>query len=257
MVNIKYVCNIVRKDILEAKGEQGIIVSVLVIPFIFSILLPLLVIVGGTNNTLVNFIGGIHIFIEQLPNDIFPINISKNNAIIYAVLMYFFIPFFLLIPVIVSTILSTSSFTGEREKKTIEGLLYTPITNKELMLGKILSSFLPAIIVTWISITVFGVIINLFSINTMEKLVFPNLNWIIIGGLIAPLITFLSISLVIAISHKMKTSKSAQSVSMLLILPIIGFLISQASGLFLFGTKISLILVSVLIVLDFSRWCKL
>ncbi|HEC2181452.1 TPA: ABC transporter permease subunit, partial [Staphylococcus delphini] len=156
--------------------------------------------------------------------------------------------------VIVSTILSTSSFTGEREKKTIEGLLYTPITNKELMLGKILSSFLPAIIVTWISITVFGVIINIFSINTMDKLVFPNLNWIIIGGLIAPLITFLSISLVIAISHKMKTSKSAQSVSMLLILPIIGFLISQASGLFLFGTKISLILVSVLIVLDFSTY---
>ncbi|MBA8760070.1 ABC transporter permease subunit [Staphylococcus coagulans] len=252
MVNIKNVFNIVHKDFIEAKNDQGAVVSMLVVPFIFSVVLPLLVILGGASNVLINFIGGIRVFTEQLPANILPTNISESHAMIYAILMYFFIPFFLLIPVMISTILSSSSFTGEKERKTIEGLLYTPITNKELMLGKILASFIPSVIITWLSITVYGIIINIYTVKVMGEMVFPNLNWLIIGLLIAPLITFLSISLVVAISHRVKTSKSAQSISMLLILPIIGFLISQASGVFLFGFTVSLILVIVLIILDFS-----
>ncbi|REA94739.1 ABC transporter permease, partial [Staphylococcus pseudintermedius] len=67
---------------------------------------------------------------------------------------------------------------------------------------------------------------------------------------IAPLITFLSIPLVVTVSQRVTTSKSAQSVSMILVLPIIGFIISQANGVFLFGPMISIIIVVVLIVVD-------
>ncbi|MDI9232126.1 ABC transporter permease [Staphylococcus caprae] len=249
-MNYKNVINIVLKDLLETKNDKGAIASLLIVPFIFSVLLPLFVIIGGSNNLLVNFIGGVKLFTEQLPSNFLPHNLDKGQTMTYAILMYFFVPLFLLIPVMISTIISTSSFTGEKERKTIEGLLYTPITNKELMLGKILASFIPSILITWISIIVYGTIIDIYSIKVLNIFIFPNINWLIISILLAPLITFLSISLVVSISHRVKTSKSAQSISMILILPIIGFLISQASGTLLFGTMVSIILTIILIIVD-------
>lgn len=249
-MSYKNVLNLVLKDLLETKSDKGAIASLLIVPFIFSVLLPLIVIIGGSNNLLVNFIGGVKLFTEQLPSNVLPYDLNEGQTITYAILMYFFVPLFLLIPVMISTIISTSSFTGEKERKTIEGLLYTPITNKELMLGKILASAIPSILITWISIIVYGTIIDIYSMNVLSKLIFPNMNWLIISILLAPLITFLSISLVVSISHRVKTSKSAQSISMILILPIIGFLVSQASGTLLFGPMISIILTGILIIID-------
>lgn len=249
-MSYKNVMNLVLKDFLETKNDKGAIASLLIVPFIFSVVLPLIVIIGGSNNILVNSIGGVKLFTEQLPSNFISYNLNESQTMTYAILMYFFVPLFLLIPVMISTIISTSSFTGEKERKTIEGLLYTPITNKELMLGKILASAIPSIIITWVSIIVYGIIIDIYFVNILNTLVFPNLNWLIISILLAPLITFLSISLVVSISHRVKTSKSAQSISMILILPIIGFLISQASGTFLFGPMISIVLTAILIIID-------
>ncbi|PTH71421.1 ABC transporter permease, partial [Staphylococcus agnetis] len=230
MINLKNVLNVVYKDVIEAKNDQGALIPMIIIPFLFSVLLPLLIILGGSSNVLVNFIGGIRVFIEQLPTNVLPHSIDDSYKITYAIFMYFFIPFFILIPVLISTILSSSSFTGEKERKTIEGLLFTPLNNLELILGKILAAAIPSVIITWISIIIYGIIINVHSIRILDRMIFPNFNWILITLFVVPLVTFLSISLVVAISHRVKTSKSAQSVSMLLILPIIGFLISQASG---------------------------
>ncbi|WP_436960511.1 ABC transporter permease subunit [Staphylococcus xylosus] len=249
-MNYKNVMNIVLKDLLETKSDKGMIAPLLIVPFIFSVFLPLLVILGGSNHLMVNFIGGVKIFTEQLPSNFIPLDLSEGEVMVYAILMYFFVPLFLLIPVMISTIISTSSFTGEKERKTIEGLLYTPITNKELMLGKILASAIPSIIITWVSLIVYGMIIDIYAINVLGELIFPNLNWLIISLLLSPLVTFLSISLVVSISHRVKTSKSAQSISMLLILPIIGLIVSQASGTILFGSAVSLILSIILVVLD-------
>ncbi len=249
-MSYKNVMNLVLKDLLETKNDKGAIASLLIVPFIFSVFLPLVVIIGGSNNLLVNFIGGVKLFTEQLPSNFIPYDLNEGQTMTYAILMYFFVPLFLLIPVMISTIISTSSFTGEKERKTIEGLLYTPITNKELMLGKILASAIPSILITWLAIIVYGTIINIYSMNVLNKLIFPNVNWLIISILLAPLITFLSISLVVSISHRVKTSKSAQSISMILILPIIGFLVSQASGTILFGPMVSIVLTVILIIID-------
>ncbi|REH75360.1 ABC transporter permease [Staphylococcus felis] len=250
MLKLRNVMTIVRKDLLEAKNDQGALVSIIVVPFILAVMLPILVVLGGTSHVLVHLIGGLNAFIEQLPKQALPSGLSRNDAIGYAILMYFFVPFFLLIPVMIATILASSSFTGEKERKTIEGLLYTPITNQELMLGKILASAIPSILVTWIAMLVYGIIVDIYSVNVMNQIIFPNFNWIVIAVCIIPLITFLAISLIVSISHRVKTSKSAQSISVLLILPIMGFLTSQSSGIFLFGINVSLILVVVLIIID-------
>ncbi|WP_323695790.1 ABC transporter permease subunit [Staphylococcus pseudintermedius] len=250
MINMKHVFTIVYKDALDIKSDRGVLVSVFIIPFIFSLVLPLALVIGDIHFSVVDYIGGARMFIDQLPEQVIPKSIDPHHGMVYAILMYFFIPFFILIPVFVSSMLATTSFTGEKEHKTIEGLLYTPITNKELMLGKILVSGIPSILLTWIAVFIYGIIANVYGVNVLGEMIFPNFSWIMVTFFIAPLIAFLSISLVVAVSQRVNTSKSAQSVSMILVLPIIGFIISQANGVFLFGPMISIILVVVLIVVD-------
>ncbi|HHU6750935.1 TPA: ABC transporter permease subunit [Staphylococcus pseudintermedius] len=250
MINMKHVFTIVYKDALDIRSDRGVFISVFIFPFIFSLVLPLALVIGDVGFSVVDYIGGARMFIDQLPEQVIPKSIDHHHSMVYAILMYFFIPFFILIPVFVSSMLATTSFTGEKEHKTIEGLLYTPITNKELMLGKILVSGIPSILLTWLSVLIYGIIVNVYGVKVLGEMIFPNFSWLMVTFLIAPLITFLSISLVVAVSQRVNTSKSAQSISMILILPIIGFIISQANGIFLFGPMISVVVVVVLIVVD-------
>ncbi|MCK7526808.1 MAG: ABC transporter permease subunit [Ignavibacteriales bacterium] len=46
-------------------------------------------------------------------------------------------PLFLIMPLMFSSVVGADSFVGERERKTMEALLYSPATDMELFLGKV------------------------------------------------------------------------------------------------------------------------
>lgn len=241
---------LVYKEWLELRNDKSVLAPLLILPLMFSVILPLLLIFGGVRNSLVNNVGGISAFLSNVRTDLIPNNISQENMGIYALLIYFFIPLFLLIPIMISTVLASSSFVGEKEKRTIEGLLYTPLTDSELLLGKLIAVFVPSMILTWGSVVIYGVILNGFGYKIFETMIFPTVDWLIIMLVIGPLITFFSSMLVLLVSQKAKSSKSAQSVAMVLLLPLIGIMVSQASGFIFFGPIMELVLALILIVLD-------
>lgn len=250
MIDSKRVKTLIYKDLTEVQVDKGVWLPLLLIPFIFGFVIPLLAVVTGTNPELANLVNGAEMFIENFPNELIPTGVEGTQLFSYAFLMYFTVPFFLLIPIIISTTLSVTSFIGEKENKTLEGLFYTPITTQELMLGKILASALPSILVTWIAAIVYGIIVNVFGMQVVGRFIFPNVNWLIVLVLLVPLITFLSISLILFVSHRVKTSKSAQSVSMILVFPVIGFIVSQSTGVLLFSPLFGLILSAILVIID-------
>ena len=49
--------------------------------------------------------------------------------------------FVLVIPVMASSVMAASSFVGEKEKHTLETLLYSPLSLKQLFQSKILAGF--------------------------------------------------------------------------------------------------------------------
>lgn len=202
--------------------------------------MPTIIIKIGINSSLTRVINTLQDFINNLgSNKEFMIHgLTQEANIIYIVCIYFFLPLFLMIPIIFSNIFASSSFVGEKEKKTIEGLLYTPITIKELVLGKALAVVVPAILLSWISIIIYGTLVDILTYDLFNKLIFPNTTWLFMALLIIPLIVFLSTMLVILVSQRVKSVKSAQSVSMILVFPIIGSLITQSSGIIILNTKI-------------------
>ena len=50
----------------------------------------------------------------------------------------------------VSAVLAADAFAGEKERRTLEGLLHLPISDRDLFLAKLLAAFLPAIAVSWV-----------------------------------------------------------------------------------------------------------
>ena len=64
------------------------------------------------------------------------------------VLGYLLSPLLLVIPLMVSAVLAADAFAGEKERRTLEGLLLLPIADRDLFLAKVLSAYLPALVIT-------------------------------------------------------------------------------------------------------------
>ncbi len=254
MFSINRVAVVVRKDLLTIKNDKTTVVTICIFPLIFCVVFPLILLIGGADNVLTSSLSGLTEFTRHLSINIVPSNLARGSESLYAVLMYFFIPLFLLIPIMISNVIASSSFVGEKENKTMEGLLYTPLTNAELVMGKILASAIPTIIITWLSMMIYGLVIDTIGANVFNQIVFPNLNWILVMFVLDPIIIFLSIALVVFVSQRVKTSKSAQSVAIILILPILGGVISQAGGAFLFGPVVVLVVSVLLLILDLASF---
>lgn len=47
-------------------------------------------------------------------------------------------PFFLIVPIMASSVMAASSFVGEKEKHTLETLLYSPLSLRQLFQSKVL-----------------------------------------------------------------------------------------------------------------------
>jgi len=69
------------------------------------------------------------------------------------------IPFLLMIvgffPISVSLVIALESFVGEKERRSIEPLLSSPLTDWQLYLGKLLAVFIPPLAASFIGITVY------------------------------------------------------------------------------------------------------
>ena len=59
--------------------------------------------------------------------------------------------FFLLIPVMASSVMAANSFVGEKEKHTLETLLYSPLSLKQLFQSQMLAGFSVGMLVSYIS----------------------------------------------------------------------------------------------------------
>lgn len=241
---------VMRKDWLEVSRNKQVLGPLIIVPLVFAIILPVAIILLGSSGILTSTIAGLQGFLDNLPGGISASEYTPNQAIIFAVITYFLAPFFLVIPVMVASITASSSLVGEKERRTIEGLLYTPLTNRELVLAKVLGSVIPAVVLTWASFVAYTVIVAILGAPVMGGIFFPNWTWIILIAVLVPLVSFLATSLIVAVSGRSTTMQGAQGTAMFVVFPILALVVGQATGLMLFDVTAALIAAAVLIVVD-------
>jgi len=252
-MNIHKAWLVFKKDWLEIKRNWQVLLPIIILPIIFSVIFPI-VLLGISNTPTTNMsTSDFESLIPNLPADVQAqiAQFSPNQVLIYIMVLYFFAPFFLIIPVMASSVLGSDSFAGERERKTIEALLATPISDSELLLGKILVSFIPAMLVTFVSFGVYAIIVDALTVGMFNgMLLLPNVNFLIMIFGVAPTIALCSIGLTVIISAKVKGFKEAQQISVVLLLPVLALVFAQISGLLVLGPIVLAALIGVLAIVD-------
>ena len=167
---------------------------------------------------------------------------SIQKMLINIILNYILPLFFLLIPIMASSVMASSSFVGEKEKKTLETLLYCPLPLKDIFNAKILASFLLSMAVSLLSFTAMIIVFETLLFILTGTAVMPNINWVIMMLLASPAAALISINLIVRGSAKAQSSEEAQQSSLFLILPVILLIMGQFTGIMMLGAHIFLIL---------------
>lgn len=228
-----------RKDWREVSRNWHVILPIVVVPIMISVLLPvLIVLIPSLADMPGSSLEGLETMIQNLPKHVQDelVGMTDQQVLVYIMSLYFFAPFFLIIPLMASSVIASDSFAGEKERKTIEALLATPISDSELFLGKILVSFIPSMMVTVFSFLIYSTVVDVASFTILDgRLLLPNIEWIMLIFGVAPTVALAGIGLTVMISAKVKGFREAQQISAILVIPILILVFAQISGAIIFG----------------------
>lgn len=153
-------------------------------------------------------------------------------------------------PVIIPVTIAAYSIVGEKNSRSLEPLLATPITTIELLTGKSLAAAIPGILVTWAALAVFllGARFVIASPVVFARLL--GTTWLLGIFGVGPLITVLAVNMSVIVSSRVNDSRVAEQLSMVVIVPLLALLFGQIADLIFLNEIVMIILVGLLIVAD-------
>ena len=247
-MNIKNCFTIAQKDWLEVKQNKSTFIPIMIVPLIFIVLIPLLFtlvmpnVAGAVEDftadpDMQGFFAAMPAEMQQIINGLTP-----TQLMIVMALGYMFAPMFLIIPLMFSTTIAAESFAGEKERKTMEALLYLPISDQELFIGKVMAAGIPAILITWICFFLYTIIVDLIPYSYFGRLWFPLPVWWVLIFWVSPAMIAMSISLTVLISTKVQTFQGAYQSSSAVVLIVVVFFIGQMTGVLFLSPLVALIM---------------
>ena len=216
---------IVEKELADARKNKMILMSMALIPTL------LVAMVLGTAFVMLNVESVGDASLDENELNMIPAELRDMDPLhAFLILLndqYMF--YFLLIPMMLPVFIAAYSIIGEKETKSLEPLLATPISTAELLVGKSLAAALPAVILTWLSFAV--LLVGGFLI--MPGPVFQAMArpvWLVGMGLLSPLLAMLSVLSGVVVSSRMNDPRAAQQVTGIFVVPIIALSLVVLAG---------------------------
>ena len=216
---------IVEKELADARKNKMILMSMALIPTL------LVAMVLGSAFVMLNVSSMADAGLDQNELDMIPAELRDLDSLhAFLILLndqYMF--YFLLIPMMLPVFIAAYSIIGEKETKSLEPLLATPISVWELLVGKATAAVVPSVILTWLSFIV--LVIGGYLI--MPEPVFLALIrpvWLVGMALLSPLLALLSVFCGMIISSRMNDPRAAQQVTGIFVVPIIALSMAVLAG---------------------------
>jgi ABC-2 type transport system permease protein len=151
-----------------------------------------------------------------------------------AVEAFFFQQFLMmvvLVPVTGAMSLAAHSIVGEKQGRSLEPLLATPVTAAEILVAKVLAAFVPALALEGVALLFYfggigllarpGVLAALLSVRT-----------VLVVLLLGPLSTLVALQTVVIGSSRANDPRTAQQFGTLVVMPIVAVIVAQGVGAF-------------------------
>lgn len=171
------------------------------------------------------------------------------EAAIQAWIFQQFLILLVLTPVAGSMSVAAYSVIGEKQARTLEPLLATPLTTFELLAGKVLGALIPALVLTVACFAAYVFGVALFGRPGVVRALLTPASLAIIFVL-GPLSALAALQLAVCVSSRVNDARSAQQIGALIILPIAGLLVLQLTGGVRLTGPVIAVLALVLLVLN-------
>jgi ABC-2 type transport system permease protein len=118
---------------------------------------------------------------------------------------------------------------GEKQARTLEPILATPITTRELLAAKVLGSLLPSLALGLLGFALYVGLVAIFAEPGVALfLLVPRSLGVVL--IISPLAALAALQMAVCVSSRVNDARTAQQIGALIILPITGLLIAQLTG---------------------------
>lgn len=226
---------IIRKDLRNITTNKNLFLSLLIVPLVFTIIFPSILVCA------------IH-FMPDDPDiqkmlELLPMSLRSGNMeldLMGMILNYILPVFFLIIPVMAASIMSASAFVGEKEKHTLETLLYCPLSVKQIFCAKVMASFFLSMLISFISFLAMLLVLEAETLFLMGSFLLPGISWFVILFLISPSVSLIAITLIVRGSAKAQSVEESQQGAVFLVIPLLLLTVGQFMGVLLVNTWILL-----------------
>lgn len=241
---------IVGKDMMVVRRSKAVMLPIILVPLVLLVIAPVGVILAAQNETAVqDTLQEMNRFIEQMPAEMREaVDARETDAekMIVLTIVYMMAPLYLVIPLLVATVMAADSFAGEKERKTIEALLYAPMTDRELLIAKVLSSWIPAVSVGLVGFVAYGAVVNIAGWSVMGEIYFPTGMWILLALWVSPAIAAMAQGVMVLVSSRVNTFQEAYQLGGLIVLPVVLLVVGQAAGVIYFSLWLVVLLGAVI-----------
>lgn len=229
-MNRRAVAAVVRRDLAVAASSRAVVLPSIIVPAVLLIVLPALagllpeIVDVATTGELDALLGVLpEPAVAGLPDD-------PALAAAYVAVVYLLAPMVMLVPVIFATVIAADGLAGEKERGTLEGLLLTPLTDRELATAKLLAAWTPAVVIGLVGAVVYSIVGNLAVGTQLGRIVLPTTEFVIMAVWVGPAFAAVGLGAVSLVSARVSSTQEAFQLGGLVVLPIVAMIISQASG---------------------------
>ena len=236
---------IIIKEWREVFKNRFVLFTVSFLPIMITVLPLIILYVAGASDDFGS------ISAADFPPQFAPMcgDLVGGDCMLYYIVTQFIL-LFMMVPVIVPMTIASYSIVGEKTTRTLEPLLATPVTTVEILVGKGLAGVIPAVLTTWIGYLVYAAGAHIMVSNSavVSKLFDPL--WMLAIFLVGPLLSLMGVSISVMISSRVNDPRVAEQISGIFVLPVVGLLIGQMTGIILVNETFILWMAAILVLLD-------
>ena len=225
---------VLRREWAELRRNRVVLLSVLLPPLLFAGF-PLAGLYGGAIPYLVENTPQLGSLRRALPE----LGRLDNRQALEVLILGQSLALLLLAPVSAALTIASYSIVGEKQLRTLEPLLASPIRTWELLLAKTLAAAVPSIAAGWLGYAIL-VLVGAPALSRPAVAYLVGPTGLLLIFLLAPLVALLGVGLAVLASSRADDPRAAQQLGVLVVLPIMGLLFAQAAGVIFLGPAVVL-----------------
>ncbi|MDA2979610.1 MAG: ABC transporter permease subunit [Actinomycetota bacterium] len=231
----KMVKAVIKVDLFKLIKSRDYWIPLIILGGMFFVVMPVMLLGAMSFVKDTGAVAQISDIIGTLPTAIQE-NIQGDNGATrasYAFAVYLLAPIAIIVPLTISSAVGSTSIVGEREQGTGEFLAHSPLTVKEIYVGKLIASLIPGYAAGIVGFGLYSIVVNVIVGSQLGRWFFPTAGWLLLVLWVVPpfIAIAIALSLILRLSARVRSAASAHQASSLVTLPVIVMSYAVASGL--------------------------